>query len=92
MTVFKNDIGVEIILEVGADLSTATLLQIAYKKPSGVSGLWTGALRSTSQIVFTSTTGTLDETGRWKVQAKATFPLKLIHGQETTLTVEDILA
>ena len=92
MTAFQGDIGFEVILETGTDLTLASLVQIAYKSPSGVKGLWSAATRNGTQIVATSQISTFNEAGRWTLQAKVTLPVGVFHGEPTTMVVSPILS
>ena len=71
----KGDIGAVIRLTSDTDLSTNSLIQIKYAKPSGVTGVWTAVLSGTTDIQFTTTAvGDLDETDQWTFQGYAELP------------------
>jgi len=57
----------EIRLNTGENLSTATDLKIKYTKPDGTSGFWAGAIHSTTYIkkTFVADAGELDVSGNW---------------------------
>jgi len=70
MTLYKNDIGAEILLETDfVDLSTASSIKINVMKPSGTEVEWI-ALQydDTTQIIYTTVSGDLDEVGTYVLQ------------------------
>lgn len=69
--IFVGDIGVKIVLDVGTDISSATVLKIYYQKPDGTSGSWDASLESDNQsISYTTTTANdLDQAGTWELQS-----------------------
>ena len=77
----KDNVGVKIYVDVESDISTQTVLEINYKKPSGASGTWTATLGTTQVIVkgttleantyiyYVTQAGDIDEAGDWNVQS-----------------------
>lgn len=53
MQVNSIDIGVELILETGTDISDAVTAGILYKKPNGISGFWLGIVKDKTKISCT---------------------------------------
>jgi hypothetical protein len=87
MKVYVNDVGTQIILNCGTDLSGATLLRIKVKKPNGVSVTWTALPYMTTQIAYTTILGDLDQVGVYKIQAYVETPSWKGHGETLNLTV-----
>ena len=54
--------------DMGSDISTATVTQIKYKKPSGTTGVWTPTAYSATELEYKFTAAELDEVGVWKIQ------------------------
>ena len=67
---FVNDIGTVILLDTGTALAGASAVAIAYKKPSGKTGTWTGSVSATTKISYTTVSGDLDEAGIWLLQER----------------------
>lgn len=78
---FKGEIGTDVLLDTGIDLSAFGVVQIWWKDPAEVVGSWVGAVFSsysnlaktaaTSFIKYTLTDGDLDTAGTWRFQAYA---------------------
>ena len=94
--IFQNDIGTAfiatIINEDGdvIDISTATVKQIIFKKPSGTSVTQTASFYTDGtdgQIVYASVDGDLDETGTWKLQGAITMSSGSWHSSIVSFSV-----
>ncbi len=79
--IYKNDIGQTITLEAGQDISSATLLQLKYKKPDGTTGTWTGTLVGVDAAYYTTVLNDLDQTGNWEIQLYMEMGGAKIHGR-----------
>ena len=89
----KGDIGAVIRLTSDTDLSAATLIQIKYSKPSGVTGVWTAVLSGTTDIQFTTTAvGDLNETGKWTFQGYAELAGWQGHSTQITEDIGPVIA
>lgn len=84
--VFLNDIGTLIRVDVGSDISTATVHQIKYIKPDGASGAWDATV-STQYLQYVTVEDDLDQIGEWIVQALVTTPSGTWHGEVTRFDV-----
>lgn len=62
-----EDVGVQITLNTGIDLTTASNTVIKYIKPSGAVGEWT-ATTDGNNIQYTTIEGDIDEEGNWIFQ------------------------
>jgi hypothetical protein len=67
--IYKDDIGTEIILDTGVDITSATTHDIKYKKPDGTLGSWTGTIKDTTKVSYTIIASDLDQSGEYEVQA-----------------------
>jgi hypothetical protein len=65
--VFVGDVGTEIRLAAGQDLTEADLIHINYAKPSGQTGFWVGYADETDGCYITQSDD-LDEAGMWRLQ------------------------
>lgn len=88
--IYVGDTGTDIILDSGADISSATTLQIKYKKPSGDTGAWTATVQSTTKAVYTTQAGDLDESGEWRIQIYVELSSWSGHGEAVSLTVNSL--
>lgn len=70
---FVGDTGTKIILDVGQDITDATVLEVRYKKPSTQTGSWTAVQESRTKLSYV-TGNVFDEAGEWKVQAYVATP------------------
>ena len=69
MFVYKNDTNVKIILNVGVDISAATVMRIKYRTPAGYSSYWTASAEGTTAITYTTGATDLTTAGTWLLQA-----------------------
>jgi len=77
----KGDIGRQFKLDAGEDITTATLLQIKYKKPDDTTGVWTAAVSDTTYAVYTTQfIADLDQVGKWKIQLYVEMAGAKVHG------------
>lgn len=67
--VYVADVGTEIVLNCGADVSAATVKSIKVQKPDGTTTSWAAVLEGTNYLKYTIQDGDLDQAGAWKVQA-----------------------
>ncbi len=85
--VFVGDIGTEISLDCGVDVSSATVRGIAIRKPDGGKVLWSATADTTTSIKHTTVSGDLNIPGVWKLQALITMPGWSGTGDVALLTV-----
>ncbi len=87
-TVFVGDVGTEIILDCGTDVSSTTVRNIIARSPRGVKRTWTASLDGTTRIKCLTQAGDLDTAGTWRLQAYVDMPGWSGHGDVTLLTVK----
>lgn len=85
-----GDIGTLISLDVGEDISAATVAKLAIKKPSGATEVWTGSVNATA-IEYTVIAADLDEAGDWDVQGYVETPAWSGYSTIATMTVGERL-
>ena len=77
----KGDVGRKLRLNAGENITTASLAQISYKKPSGVTGTWAATIEDLTYASYTTiSTNDLDETGNWEIQLYVEMNGAQIHG------------
>jgi hypothetical protein len=86
---FKGQTLLQIQLDTGLDLSTATELKILYKKPDGTVGEWVGVDSSTN-IVYDFEDGDIDLEGTWRLQSYALIGGRVAYGDYVYLTVKEV--
>ena len=86
-SVFAGDVGTEIIVDCGADVSTATVRNIIARKPAGTRVVWAAQLLTSNLIKYTVVDGDLDVVGNWKLQAYIEMPSGRWSGEVATLFV-----
>ena len=89
----KGDIGTLIKIDLGEDISAATVLKIKYRKPSGTVGQWDAVIYGTTAVAFITTLITdLNEAGPWVLQAYVEIPTPWSgHSTVTAMEVLDVL-
>jgi len=84
MLIFMGD-KVELRLNAHSDISGFSSYQVKYAKPSGVTGVWTGALLGTEYVTYTTSVSDLDTIGVWKLQIY--IGGAAVHGQVAQMIV-----
>lgn len=88
MGIILGDVGTEIILDCGVDVSSATEREIVVKKPNGAEVVWTAEPAGTTSIRYFLTEGDVDMSGNWRLQARITMPGWHGHGEIASFNVE----
>lgn len=88
-TIRVNDIGTEIVLDCGIDISTATVRKIYAKSPVGGKKTWTAAASGTNSISYVLLPGDIDVSGNWQVQSYVEMPGGKWRGTWAILNVEN---
>lgn len=87
MKTYIGDVGTEIELDCGQDISAASALTIEALKPDGTIVVWTGTLQGSTGISYIVPSGTLDQAGDWYLQAKVTIGAGTWYGESARLKV-----
>ncbi len=90
MRLYKNDSDIKIVLNVGVDISAATVMRIKYCRPDSVTGYWSATAEGTTAITYTTITSDLSVAGDWRLQAYVENTWKR-HGRIIRVRVEEIL-
>lgn len=86
-TVFVGDVGTEISLDCGVDVSSATIRNIVVRKANGSKITWGAVADGTNAIKHVTILGDLDVPGAWKLQAYVEMPDWKGFGEVATLVV-----
>jgi hypothetical protein len=78
---YIGEIGTDIILNCGTDISAATAVYIKYQKPDGTSGSWAGTKYNTNYVKYTLLANDIGVAGRWVFQAYITSTLWTGYGE-----------
>jgi len=89
--VFKGDIGTKIKLNSGQDISSASKIQIRFKKPGGTKGVWAAVLEGTQYGYYILKSGDMDENGVWEVQLYVEIDNWKGYGEIATFTAYETL-
>jgi hypothetical protein len=84
--VYVGDTGTLVELDTGADLSTATLVNVKAKKPDGTAVTWVATVSGTT-VRYTTLTADFDQHGGWTLQAYVEMPTGRWTGEAAALTV-----
>ncbi len=87
--VYKNDVGTEIILDCGQDISSSTTRKIKVKKPDNTLVEWTASLEGTTKIKYTTQSGDLALAGKYLMQAYVSIGSWSGSGETCALVVYD---
>jgi len=81
LSIFLNDIGTLVNVNVGTDISGATVHRIKYVKPDGTSGFWEATISNSQYLQYITIDGDLDQIGEWIIQALITTVSGTWHGE-----------
>lgn len=66
---YLGEVGTDIILNCGTDISAASTVSVKYTKPDGTTGSWTGTKYNSNYIKYTLLANDINVAGRWLFQA-----------------------
>jgi hypothetical protein len=86
--IHKGDVGVEISIDLGENVSSSTTHALLYKKPSGATGAFAGAVADGQKVKYVTTSAIdLDEEGTWATQAHVVMTGRDAHSDIFTFEV-----
>ena len=88
---YVGDVGIEIVLDVGADISGASALKIKYTRPNGDANDWDAGEKTATSLCYVTKAGDLNNAGIWKLQAYAETAGWKLHGKVVEFHVGGIL-
>lgn len=71
--IYKDAVGLDLRVDVGRDVTGATDLQLFVMKPDGTEVVWAATLVDLQFLEHTTTTGDIDQAGRYRIQSHMTF-------------------
>ena len=90
-TVYIDDIGTEVVLDTGVDITSATTHVIAVKKPGATSTLeWPAEIFETTKLKYIVQGGDIDVAGDYLLMAKVVLPGWSGHGSAVAMTVSEL--
>lgn len=72
--VFTGDVGTEIEVDCGVDVSTATVRKLKVRRPNGTQVEWAASAKGTTKISYVVADGDLSMPGVWQIQAYIEMP------------------
>lgn len=87
--IYVGAVDKEILLDVISDISTATLVELHVKKPSGATEEWAAMVYNDHFVRHVVVAGELDEAGVYKVQPWIEMPALKDHAQTFEMKVYD---
>ncbi|RLI53955.1 MAG: hypothetical protein DRP09_14435 [Candidatus Thorarchaeota archaeon] len=87
INVFVGDT-VDVVLDVGCDVSGTSVQKIKYKKPSGESGAWDATVLGDNPTKIKADNVVFDRAGQWEIQAYVESMTLKSHGKIVRLLVK----
>jgi len=87
--IYKNDIGTELILDCGVDVSTATVRKVRVRNPFGGVKEFSAVANTSNTIKYVLVDGDFNVAGNWQVQAYIEMPGWKGRGEWATVEVKD---
>ena len=87
--IYKDDIGTQLTLDCGVDISSATVLKIRAKMPGGGFKEFAASANTSDTIKYDLVAGDFNIAGVWQVQAYIEMPGWKGRGEWATITVKD---
>ena len=84
---FVDDVGTIILIDMGADISTATSLVLKINKPDATSTTWTPTIYSTRYLKYVAVTNDFNVVGKYTIQPQFTLGTWTGSGQEVYINV-----
>ena len=88
-TILVNDVGTEIIVDCGVNVSTATVRKIYVRSPTGAKKNWNASAEGTTAIKYALIEGDIDISGEWELQSYIEMPGWKGRGTWAILNVEN---
>lgn len=89
--IYKGAVGVEIRLDTGQSLTSATLKEIHVQKPDGSEVKWTALQYNSTTIYYVTASGDLNDAGEYTLQSYVEWGSSSKHlGESVMLKVYDM--
>ena len=89
---YVGDIGTEIIVNCGTDISTATAQSLKVKKPSGAIVSWSATVYNINFLKHSVVAGDFDEVGTYELQSHIVMSTWSGRGETTRFTINQKFA
>jgi len=70
---YVGEIGTDIIVDIGTDITGATPTVLKVQKPDGTTVEWTASIYNSNYLKYTTISGDFDQSGTYVVQASLTL-------------------
>jgi uncharacterized membrane protein len=87
MKPYVGDIGTQIVLDCGQDISSASARSIEARRPDGTTVSWPAVASGSNAISYTTDANSLNMPGIWLLQAKVTMGAGVWRGETAQLQV-----
>ena len=86
---YVGDVGTDIIVDCGVDITGATDTTMKVKKPDGTTVSWTATVYNSNYLKFTTIADSFDQAGVWKLQSSLTLGGWTGLGETAEFTIYD---
>ena len=87
MKVYMGDIGTEIVVDCGVDVSAAATPALKVKKPDSSTATWPATVVESNKLRHITVAGDLDQAGKYLIQPDVNLPTWDGLGETVELTV-----
>lgn len=84
---YRDSVGLDIIINMQADISAATAQSLLIKKPDGSFIVWSATVYDTNYLKHTTVAGDINIAGIYKINPKLTFSTQIIYGETVDLII-----
>ncbi len=84
---YVNEIGTEIIVDCGQDVSSATTTKLEVRKPDGTLAEWDATIYETDYLKYLTVAGDFDQAGLYAIQPYLVLPTWTGRGETVTFYV-----
>ena len=78
---YVNEIGTEVVIDCGEDISMSTVHTLLVRKPDGATVEWSASIYQSNFLLYTVVSGDFDQEGEYAIQPYLTLPGWLGRGQ-----------
>jgi len=86
---YIGEIGTDIIVDCGQDITGATNTELVVKKPDGSIVTWTATIYNTNYLKYTTVSGDFDQAGTYRLQASLTLSGWTGYGETSEFIIYD---
>lgn len=87
---YIGEIGTEILVDTGVDITGATDTKIQCKKPDGTIVAWTATISGTTKLKYTIISGDFNQSGTYTLQASLILTGWTGRGETATFDVDEL--